>query len=358
MKKIVVAEGSPTIKSVADSLLRQCGYDVICTSDGLQAWEIIRSEKPDLVLSGLGLSGMNGLELCRQMAKDVSTGGIPFVLLLGAKDPIREDEINSAGIRGKIRKPFSPKDLLEVVNKLAGPSDLAFHKPDNASPAFANSSACNSEKISSTIINEKTAIPNVDWVDLANKTSTAYEKAASFDLSLDEQELVLEEDQYGLARPPEPEQLPKQAEKTFDEESYDWFIGEMKKEIENKAPGTSAIPPPRPQETPAATPSQPADRMKFDDIHSEGDLVNQTKARQAPSKFNPAPGFDVVDALNTLPGAAEEKQVSQPSASRNRFSDDEIVRIADQVSLKLAAHIVSLIDKKQLIEIIKSALKS
>ncbi len=63
MKKIIVADASPTIKSVADSLLRQHGYNVICTSDGLQAWEVIQAERPDLVLAGLNLSGISGLEL-------------------------------------------------------------------------------------------------------------------------------------------------------------------------------------------------------------------------------------------------------------------------------------------------------
>jgi CheY-like chemotaxis protein len=42
MKKILVLETSPTITSVADSLLRQKGYDVTCVDDGNQGYEIAK----------------------------------------------------------------------------------------------------------------------------------------------------------------------------------------------------------------------------------------------------------------------------------------------------------------------------
>ena len=120
MKKIVVAESSPTIKSVADTLLRQNGYNVVCTSDGLQAWEVISSGNPDLVLTGLNLSGMSGLELCRQMAGDGLSGGIPVVVMIGGRDKVSEEELLASGIKAKLKKPFSPRDLLNIVTKLIG----------------------------------------------------------------------------------------------------------------------------------------------------------------------------------------------------------------------------------------------
>ena len=63
------------------------------------------------------------MELCSQMSGDHLAGGIPVVLLIGAKDNFAEEELISSGARGRLKKPFSPRDLLEIISKLIGPSD-------------------------------------------------------------------------------------------------------------------------------------------------------------------------------------------------------------------------------------------
>jgi CheY-like chemotaxis protein len=54
------------------------------------------------------------------MAGDGLTGGIPVVVLVGNKDNVSSDELKSSGVKGKLQKPFSPRDLLTVVTKLIG----------------------------------------------------------------------------------------------------------------------------------------------------------------------------------------------------------------------------------------------
>ena len=82
MKKVLVVENSPTIISVADSLLRTKGYDVTCLTDGEKALEFAQAEKPDLILTAIGLDGMDGLQLCNKINGNTQTGGIPVVLLI------------------------------------------------------------------------------------------------------------------------------------------------------------------------------------------------------------------------------------------------------------------------------------
>ena len=120
MKKIMVVDTSQTIKNVVKSLLTQRGYNVVCTSDGLQAWEFVNSDKPDLILAGTELSGMSGLELCTQISDRAVSGDIPVIMLLGANDKYTKEELISAGARGRLMKPFSPNDLIRVVEKLIG----------------------------------------------------------------------------------------------------------------------------------------------------------------------------------------------------------------------------------------------
>jgi CheY-like chemotaxis protein len=346
MKRVVVAEASPTIKSVADSLLRQNGYDVVCTSDGLQAWEVISSEKPDMVLVGLGLSGMNGLELCRQITADRITGGIPVVMMLGQKDPITDEEIVSSGARGKLRKPFSPKDLLEVVNKLAGAAPIPL-SPVEKPRGGSDSSQFISQVSSTQHFHKKDDSYNLEWLDLNQTPSTdSIIKSTTFDVSSDEQELLIDEDQYGLANP-----IPVEPEKILEEkpkdEDYDWFVGEIKKEIDGK---------PKPEKISSNdsvnslfNSPAPSD-LKFDDIKPSESL-------RPPGLVRGFPEPEKVIPLTKNPELQGAFKVEPGQLSRN-LSDEEIALLADRVAMKLATHIASKIDKNQILDAIKQVLKS
>jgi CheY-like chemotaxis protein len=346
MKRVVVAEASPTIKSVADSLLRQNGYDVVCTSDGLQAWEVISSEKPDMVLIGIGLSGMNGLELCHQISSDRITGGIPVVMMLGQKDLVTDEQIVSSGARGKLRKPFSPKDLLDMVNKLAGkaPAPLAMvEKPKGGS----DSSQFIAQISSTQHFHKKDDTYNLEWLDLNQTPPTdSILKATSFDINTDEQGLIIDQDQYGLANP-----INVEAEKVIEEkpkdEDYEWFVGEIKKEIDGK---------PKPEKISSNdsvnslfnSPAPPD--LKFDDIKPSESTIPPGLVR----------GFPEPEKLASIPRNPELQsafKVEPGQLSRN-LSDEEIALLADRVAMKLATHLASKIDKAQILDAIKQVLKS
>jgi CheY-like chemotaxis protein len=333
MKKVVVAEASPTIKSVADSLLRQNGYDVVCTSDGLQAWEVVLSEKPDLVLTGLGLSGISGLELCRQISSDRVAGGIPVVLMLGAKDPVKDEEIVNCGARGKLRKPFSPKDLLSLVNKLLG--EISESQMPVATPEKTKFVT----QISSTQhLHKKPENFNLEWLDLSDTTPVKHgAKMASFDLSVDDQNLIIDDDQYGLANPqPAEEEAPSQKP---DDEDYEWFVGEIKKEIENK-PGQNKMPKPHQLDTSHG-------EIKFDDI----------RPAEADDKNAVVTGVDSVSDSSAVTRLKIPSTIKTGQGVRN-ISDEEIALIADRIAMKLAIQIASRIDKNQIIDAVRTVLNS
>ena len=346
MKKVVVAEASPTIKSVADSLLRQNGYDVVCTSDGLQAWEVISSEKPDLVLAGLGLSGMSGLELCLQVVSDRITGGIPVVLMIGAKDPVSEEQILASGARGKLKKPFSPKDLIDIVNKLAGqvveaPRPVA-PMQGAATPGLTKFAA----QISSTQhLHSKPESYNLEWLDLnKNQSTKSIPKVASFDLTGEEQSLIIDDDQYGLSTPiPIEEEKPNEAHK---DEDYDWFVGEIKKEIDGKPKPEKLA---ESEKMSAIFNSPPSSGLRFDDIQptiSAG--PSSPKNFPEPENFFPPPKITQASTPGESPG----------QAGRRNLSDEEIALLADRVAMKLAIHIAARVDKAQIIEAVRQVLKS
>ena len=74
---------------------------------------------PDVVVLDLGLPGPGGLELCRELKADPGTRAIGVVVLTG-NDSGTGEEAKEAGADAYLRKPFSPLDLLAVVEQLAG----------------------------------------------------------------------------------------------------------------------------------------------------------------------------------------------------------------------------------------------
>jgi diguanylate cyclase (GGDEF)-like protein len=79
----------------------------------------ITADRPDVVVLDLGLPGQSGLSLCEELKRDPRTRDIGIVVLTGS-DEGTGPAARAAGADGYLRKPFSPLDLLSVVEQLAG----------------------------------------------------------------------------------------------------------------------------------------------------------------------------------------------------------------------------------------------
>jgi len=79
----------------------------------------ICTSRPDVVVLDVWMPGMDGLAFCRKLKGDASTRDIGVVLLTGA-DQGTENAAEEAGADAFLRKPFSPLELLSVVERLAG----------------------------------------------------------------------------------------------------------------------------------------------------------------------------------------------------------------------------------------------
>ena len=79
----------------------------------------ISARKPDAILLDIGMPGMDGLAYCRKLKADPETRGIPVVLLTGSDRGI-EAEGMETGADAFLLKPFSPLELLAIVERLTG----------------------------------------------------------------------------------------------------------------------------------------------------------------------------------------------------------------------------------------------
>jgi len=113
---ILVVDDEVDILELVCYNLEESGYHTIRVETGEEAIEQVRKTHPDLIILDLMLPGINGLEVCRILKNDQSTGGIPIIMLTARGE---ESDIVTGlelGADDYITKPFSPRVLLARIN--------------------------------------------------------------------------------------------------------------------------------------------------------------------------------------------------------------------------------------------------
>jgi CheY-like chemotaxis protein len=100
-----------TLEDVAEFELHEAG-------DGVEALEVARRERPSLVFLDVDMPRLNGIEACRRLREDDATRDLTIVMLTAAHGDTFEAEAEQAGADRFLTKPFSPLDLLRLVDQL------------------------------------------------------------------------------------------------------------------------------------------------------------------------------------------------------------------------------------------------
>lgn len=119
MAKILVADDNSNIQKMVGLALKDQGIDVVAVGNGEAAVRKISDLKPDLVLADVFMPVRNGYEVCSYVKQDPTLAHIPVILLVGAFDPLDEQEAQRVGADGVLKKPFVPPDPLISMVKSA-----------------------------------------------------------------------------------------------------------------------------------------------------------------------------------------------------------------------------------------------
>jgi CheY-like chemotaxis protein len=117
--KILVADDNSNIQKMVGLALKDHGIDVIAVGNGEAAVRKISDIRPDLVLADVFMPVRNGYEVCKYVKDDPLLKHIPVILLVGAFDPLDEQEAQRVGADGVLKKPFVPPDPLISMVKSA-----------------------------------------------------------------------------------------------------------------------------------------------------------------------------------------------------------------------------------------------
>src|ERR1700716_3820210 len=121
-RTVLIADDDPRLRNLLTWTLEQGQFHVVAAEDGLSALELGRAVQPDLYLLDVGMPGMNGIEVCRQLRAEHVISPILILTGFGAE----EDKVAGleAGADDYQAKPFASKELLARVNALLRRSNV------------------------------------------------------------------------------------------------------------------------------------------------------------------------------------------------------------------------------------------
>ena len=116
-KVLVVDDYAPNLRALGQ-LLERADYTVLTATNGRDALEMIKSQRPDLVLLDVLMPGISGLDVCIEVKRNADTRFIPVVLISGAQE--RETRLAGldAGADDFLNKPIDPEELQTRVRSL------------------------------------------------------------------------------------------------------------------------------------------------------------------------------------------------------------------------------------------------
>jgi len=115
-KKILIADDEPNVCSLVSSMLGK-DYTVLKASNGEEAINVARSQKPHLILMDIMMPKVDGYTACSIIKTDQSTKMIPVIMLTGVGHELNKKLANEIGADGYVTKPFTLQDLLDTIGQ-------------------------------------------------------------------------------------------------------------------------------------------------------------------------------------------------------------------------------------------------
>ncbi len=119
-KTVLVVDDEASLRLLMQATLGRGAYRVLEATNGAAGLELARRERPDLVILDVGMPDLDGYTVCRALKGDPETAGMAVVMLTArAQEGDRQRGVE-AGADAYITKPFSPRALLETVERMLG----------------------------------------------------------------------------------------------------------------------------------------------------------------------------------------------------------------------------------------------
>jgi CheY-like chemotaxis protein len=115
---VLLCDDEEVLRSLVRATLDDDGYSILEARDGDESLELARSARPDLIVLDMMMPGRSGLDVLQELRKDPELENTPVVMLTARARQSDRDAAVAAGADRYLSKPFSPLELISVVEDL------------------------------------------------------------------------------------------------------------------------------------------------------------------------------------------------------------------------------------------------
>jgi len=119
-KTVLVVEDNELNMKLFHDLLEANGYNTIQTRSGLEAIDLARAQRPDLILMDIQLPEVSGLEVTKWIKEDDDLRSIPVIAVTAFAMKGDEERIRQGGCEAYLSKPISVNKFIETVKAYIG----------------------------------------------------------------------------------------------------------------------------------------------------------------------------------------------------------------------------------------------
>ena len=118
-RTIMVVDDDPLIRRlIATTLEDVAGFELVEAQDGVQAIELAQETSPAIVFLDIEMPRMDGITACAMLRQAPTTAAATIVMLTAATDDRAERRSGEAGADLFLTKPFSPLEVLRLVDRI------------------------------------------------------------------------------------------------------------------------------------------------------------------------------------------------------------------------------------------------
>jgi two-component system chemotaxis response regulator CheY len=116
-KSILVVDDTRSMRKMVAAVLAGAGYVVAEAGDGVEALELAKGQRFDLVVTDHNMPRMDGVTLVRELRGITDYDHVALIVLSTEVDPVVKQKGRDAGATGWMAKPFDPQRMLDIVAK-------------------------------------------------------------------------------------------------------------------------------------------------------------------------------------------------------------------------------------------------
>ena len=113
--KVLVIDDSKVIRMRVKDMLPEGNFDIIEAKDGLEGFNLIRTENPNLIMLDFLLPKMSGWEVYQEIQKQPQYRSIPLVLMSGRKEEVTDKITEPFEFFSFVEKPFDREQLVDAI---------------------------------------------------------------------------------------------------------------------------------------------------------------------------------------------------------------------------------------------------